>query len=716
MFRALVKFYDNNKGKVDALGQMFSEIPAPTEATTFSAEQIKKQMAEKAVELGADPAEVAESLLEAWEEQITIFSKATEYHGKDNVISVVVDGQRRFFEIHADLMPILSSMSEKHTDWGKLQVVGQMSRAAVRLQRMGATGLNAAFGLLRNPIRDTGMAVITSDYHFHIFGISTLHGMILDWINSDWAKLYYGAGLSLAGRVGQNLQARSLKHMRKRATSVGWFRKMWARGVIDGITEILSHSEIGPRLMEFRGAYKHGMKKWGNEADALVLAGAASKDVTTNFTRAGSAGRAINEVVLFFNAGIQGPDKLLRALGAREPMPWAKYQSRGKNAMRTLARGALWMTTPALLLYFRNRDEKWWQELEPYDKWNYLHFKWNKDSTPIRIPLPFEAGSVFAALPVAVLENARKPGTFKEALGQAADNASPLDYNGLHGLARNIAMISPIADVLANEDWTHRPIVPDTIESNREPEDQFGPYTSEPAKIIGRLRGYSPSRIDHLINGYTGGLYRRLAGAIKVATDPSSISVGDPSGIPVLGTLFVRPGTSRVTGDFYKRLKALTQRKGSGRASLAEIGELAAGAKLSRSLTDTWIARKDALEDTSTSAKEIKTKMAGMLDEIQDNIREHQALTPAEHKAAGIAYVAHAGTAPTPLKKSDTPRKAKKRQKDVDTAKKLLADVSYDEAIKALAKEYRRRNKTKGQLKSKEWVARRRKLKKLGLK
>jgi len=675
VLRSIVKFYDSHKGKVESLGIMLSEVPAPKEATTFTEEKIKKEMAAKAIQLGADPQDVEAAMMDPWDNVITVFTQSPEYRGKDNIIQVVVDGKRRFFEVHSNIAPMMEGMAKKYVLGGKL---GELSRMAVRLQRLGATGINPAFGLIRNLIRDTLTAAVQSVYHFHIPILSTLHGMWLDLTGDQYSKLYHGSGLDLAGHVGQDLDARSVHNMSSRATAVGGLQKVWRAGILNGLREVLSHSEVGPRLMEYRGAHRYGMEKWGNEADAAVLAGCSAKDVTTNFTRAGSTGRAANEVVLFFNASVQSIEKFSRALGLREAMPWAKHKSRGATALRTLARAAAFVTLAALINYFRNRDEEWWKELPAHEKWGYIHVKM-PGGTVIRIPLPFEHGSIFGALPAALLEDARTPGAFNEALSQSAKANAPVDLTSLHGVASNVAMLSPMADILANEDWTGRPIVPAPVEQNREPAEQYGPGTTWLSKKMGQVVGYSPARIEHVLNQYTGGLYRRMASAVETATDPSAVTAGKPSNLPVLGTLFLRPGTSRVVGGFYDRLGELQQKKGSGKATLEEIGDLAASQRLSRNLTQLWADRREAIA-SGKSAGEVDTETGKLLEDIQAKIREHNAAPAADRREAGIAAVAYAATDPKDASADD-----------IATAKRLLADVPDGEIRKALMKEAHRR-------------------------
>jgi hypothetical protein len=99
-----------------------------------------------------------------------------------------------------------------------------------------------------------------------------------------------------------------------------------AAGPISGLVGILSHTEVGPRMMEFKAARAYAIKKGWSTKSANIRATNAAKDVTVNFTRAGQVGAGINEVVLFYNAGIQSVNRALRAVGVAQAMPWQKTQ------------------------------------------------------------------------------------------------------------------------------------------------------------------------------------------------------------------------------------------------------------------------------------------------------------------------------------------------------------------------------------------------------
>jgi len=194
----------------------------------------------------------------------------------------------------------------------------------------------------------------------------------------------------------------------------------------------------------------------------------------------------------------------------------------------------------AVLSYYRNRDEQWWQELPPSEKWNYVHFQIPMTDVVMRAPLPFEFGAIFGALPVAFLENFRNPGTLAEAIEVTGGNML---------LSYIPAFLNPLWEVAKNETWNGSDIVPQQILENREPADQFTSRTDWLSKAAGDVFGYSPARIEHLANGYTGSLYGRVMGVGEAIYDPT-VFTKDLSSLPIVGTMFLRKGTSRIVGDF----------------------------------------------------------------------------------------------------------------------------------------------------------------------
>ena len=434
---------------------------------------------------------------------------------------------------------------------------------------------------------------------------------------AELSRQYNALGLDMGHRVRQDSYLET--GTGKKITTRSKVKRFWYGGPISGLRDFLSRTEIGPRIMEFEGALRHAREQGWSEEAGLVLAGVASKDVTTNFSRSGRISAPMNEGLLFYNAAIQSVNKLLRSIGVLEPMPWQKSQTRKETFIKTAKRGS-GLPMAAVLLWAINKDEEWWQELPDYEKWNYLHIPLFGECVA-RIPLPFEAGAIFASLPVAMLDGGE---SFSEAFVQAAKNASPINVDFedsasfFHSAARNIAAIGPAVDVVANADWKGDPIISPTVQMHRGLPDQYTPYTTSFAKLLGETFPFhnkiSPAQIDHLLNGYTGGLYRNVAAILSPKTWSRTwegIREGEPSATILLGTLFKRPTTTRLLNDFYGDLKILPQRKGSGTATLEEIGRLSASQRLSRELKEDWEARRKlkSLKEQDAKFEEILAKI-----------------------------------------------------------------------------------------------------------
>ena len=267
---------------------------------------------------------------------------------------------------------------------------------------------------------------------------------------------------------------------------------------IDALRELFGVTEAGTRIGEFGPALKYGEKKWGkNSKAAMLYALNQSKDVTTNFSRHGKMAKVLNQIIPFYNAAIQGPDKIVRTFRERP--------------FTTTVKAIAALTIPAIWAWWDSKDEDWYKNLPVYERVNYLHFKIPGTDKIIRIPVPFELGHIFMSAPVAALDAQyrKDPKIVTEMFEESLKQANPFDWP---------AAVSPIIDVLKNEDFAGRPIVSKASEYKL-PEDQYGNYTNQlMKKIIGQQLKVPPAQLEHIVNGYSGGLYQRVSKSIDLTT------------------------------------------------------------------------------------------------------------------------------------------------------------------------------------------------------
>ena len=338
------------------------------------------------------------------------------------------------------------------------------------LLRAGAT-LMPDFAL-KNIMRDSFGAAVFSRYGFrpvidHIAGI--FHMMKQDQLFQD----YKASGALMSTMVGldRDFVQASLKGLYKKNASYYW-KNYNPVQILRGFSEML---ETATRL----GEYKRAVKKGVSMDDAALSA----RDVSLDFSKAGTYGRAINKVSAFFNAAVQEPARIFQA-----------FKEKPKE---TAVKTALYITLPSVALWTINHNQEWYKELPEYQKNIFWCFK--AGDTVYRIPKPFGLGVMFGSLPERALDYAynKNPQSLKKWLEAAKDAFLP-----------NLAptAIVPIIEWMSNYSFFRgRSIVPGRLEKMPDAM-QYGPNTSNMAKDIGKMFNLSPMKVDNLIRGYGAGM------------------------------------------------------------------------------------------------------------------------------------------------------------------------------------------------------------------
>lgn len=374
--------------------------------------------------------------------------------------------------------------------------------------------------------------------------LSAAKGVVEDIARTEQAQKFKAMGGKMSAQILAD--RRALQHLKKNvlASTVKGKVVYTVAHPVDALRELFGVTEAGTRIGEFSPALEAAEKKYGKGSKAAAIyALNQAQDVTTNFSRHGKIAKVLNQCIPFFNAAIQGPDKILRTFADRP--------------VETAFKAIIGLTLPALWMWWRSKDEDWYENLPVYEKANYLHFRIPGTETIIRLPVPFELGYIFQSAPVAALDAMHRedPKLVTEMFEECLDQSNPLDWPALFG---------PVIDVLANKDFAGRPIVPKSVEYKM-PEDQYKHYTSELMKVIGKAIDYSPAKLEHLVNSYSGGLFNRVSRTFDLP-GKEDITASD---IPVIGTLFMRdPKAPKAQLDrFYKRRDELNRKYASGEIS-----------------------------------------------------------------------------------------------------------------------------------------------------
>ena len=413
----------------------------------------------------------------------------------DNTFNVWENGEKVTYETTPELIQTMRMLDKDQSN----MVVKILSYPANWL-RAGAT-LSPEF-ILRNPVRDMIGASIYSKHGF-IPVLDTFKGLSLFLKKGDlyWEYMKSGAAHAAMVSLDRDYLGGQLRDIMSRESKVTKLIK----SPIEVLRAMSEATEMATRLAEFDNARKGytgvGNRLFGKDRKPLTAREAAleSRDITLDFSRRGSHTKKANQVIAFFNATIQGADKMARAF---------KEDPRGMT-VKTM----LYITLPSVLLWYMNKDDERYQELPQWERDTFWIIPGKENM--YRIPKPFEAGVLFGTSFERMLQyfddakNNRKSVGFKGFGDRVIDSLAPSFMP--------TAMI-PVVEAMTNYSlFRQRNIIPQSQE-NLPAHLQYGANTSEVAKFVGDKINVSPYIVDNTIRGYGGGLAGLGLSGIDAAT------------------------------------------------------------------------------------------------------------------------------------------------------------------------------------------------------
>jgi hypothetical protein len=341
--------------------------------------------------------------------------------------------------------------------------------------------------------------------------------------NTDLAKSYRATGGAFMGAYHQRdilkPTEKAVSKLRKRLEKKRrfWNPIRW----LDLYNHLGAVSENSARL----GLYARKQKAGATEAQA----GFAAMDLL-NFNRSGDSHtmRTAAAMLPFFNARIQGLYKLGRAA-------FGKNRTTGERAKTYIMASAIAFLS--LMLFLRNDDDERFNQLRDDEKWNYYHFFDVPALGHVRLPVPFEVGTL-GKLPQVIWEQlAGGDKNVKKFLKFAATQVFSLDTP---------QFMKPIVQQWRNKDaFTGVPIVPQS-KVGLEPFMQVSVRTSELAKKLGRAAELmnlpddwqSPQRIEKFFGDYFSYLSMGVFATADMAFDWAKAAPEDPFLYDTLGYMF----------------------------------------------------------------------------------------------------------------------------------------------------------------------------------
>ena len=284
--------------------------------------------------------------------------------------------------------------------------------------------------------------------------------------------------------VSSNVYTGNEKDMEKFLQDIQSGKGKWTKmmGVIDSAA---LQADVATRALVYESALKRGLSK----AQAQFVAMESQ-----NFGRRGLSPsmQMLSTMVPFFNAQIQGLDVLYRTL--RGKMPFAQQM----EIQRKLKARGMMLMAGAMAYAIMMQDDEAYKLATPEQRYGnfFVYIPGVKD--PLRIPIPYEIGVLFMAIPQAIVDVAIRDTKASEAI---------------KGIGKLLWQSAPGVVPVGAKPWLeafYGQTAFGPIESQREKllaaGERYRPGTTEVAKALGSFTGVvgvSPLMLEHFVKSYT---------------------------------------------------------------------------------------------------------------------------------------------------------------------------------------------------------------------
>ena len=490
----------------EGVGDLMEKVLTPMKPQEFTLWEIESQL--KELVPGFD--EIADTVPK--DEILAVF-RPGDYVGKPNMISVLKEGKREWFEVDEELYEALEGLNTEHMD--------MLSRGMAwfaKTFRAGIT-LNPAF-MVANITRDVASASVTSQHGFT--PLHFVHGFMEVLNKGEYYQEFMasGGGRSTLYGLDRDSVQRKLRQMVSGDSPILNFLK----NPLDPLRAMTELTEQATRVGEFMLARKEGK--------GLVAAGRASQEVSTNFDRHGAKMAALRGMSAFWNPALQGMDKLVRD---------AK-----NNPVRVSAKMFAYVTVPSMILYALNRDDEDYWEQPDYIRDNNWLIPFRDDKGErifLKAPKPHEIGIWGGSAMERVLSWIDgQPNGAEDLRSFLWRSAS----TGSRGLVPQPTFITALFENMTNYNMFMESTIVPRSEELVDPKAQGQERASNMAQGVAQVTGVSPYKVDHAIRSWTGGLGKMVLDASDAVIDKATGKPPKPtptaSDFPSLGTFIRRPG------------------------------------------------------------------------------------------------------------------------------------------------------------------------------
>tara|TARA_Y100000593_G_C4306134_1_gene335831 strand:- start:1469 stop:2812 length:1344 start_codon:yes stop_codon:yes gene_type:complete len=337
----------------------------------------------------------------------------------------------------------------------------------------------------------------------------------------EWSKIYkeFKENGGKAGWMDFNSIEEKMSDIEK-SIKKSQGRKSITKGVLKLIEDYNEVVENAVRLSTYKNLVDSGISKKKSAHYA--------KDLTVNFNRKGEYSHWVNTLWTFSNAGMQGTNRIYRAL-------------KGKNG-RKVAMGltSLGFLTSALNRYM---DEEEWDQFIDYNKDNYFMLMLpNKKALALKLPYGW---NWFYSIGGAMEQTMFGDDNFGDLIGRTTKNAvdafAPISGGSFSQFAVPTFLDFPV-QISENKNFFGGEIMKDkdrygkTLKDHERGFKSVSPTLKELTKQYYDLTGFdvSPSSIEHFIDSYSGGTGRFVANTVNTLIETGKGTAPDVNKVPVL--------------------------------------------------------------------------------------------------------------------------------------------------------------------------------------
>jgi hypothetical protein len=419
-------------------------------------------------------------------------------------------------------------------------------------------------------------------------------------MGTSTAEEALSGGLVVSSNVFSGNERDMQQFIESIATGKNWWKK--TMGALDTFA---LQTDAATRATVYQDGLKKGLSEFRAQLNAAE---------SQNFGRHGLSPSMhyLSTLIPFFNSQVQGLDLLYRALKGKLP-----FSEQLELKRKLYARGAM-LTVGVMAYAAMMQDDEAYKKATPQERYSNLFMPLPGLKEPLKVPIPYEVGTIFVALPQMIIDLVFRDTKAREAL------------KGMGGvLAQSVPGVVPAAAKPVLEAFYGSTTV-GPIESEREKKIQaeyrFKDTTPEALRIAGSvtgLAGVSPIMLTHLVRGYTGG----LGVALLQVFDPllGASGTGEKASVPLnkqplIGGLFQSAEGRGFIDAAYDHMERIQQARQTY-VNMVERGQRAEAAAF---------AQRYANELAAAATSGQTFKRLGELYAVERKIRAHPTMTTAQ--------------------------------------------------------------------------------------